>query len=113
MKCLEIGDIDFADLGLSVGSIFVDDTLGVPAGKLANDTNNASGAMLAVVAMDKKGVILAIENDAEDCLHGLGRDSFLLRSLHVEDDLSNSIGCDKRLQITIEFFLLDQGPATC
>lgn len=93
---------------MGVASIFVDDTLGTPAGKLSDDANDASGAVLAVVAVDQEGVVLAVEDDAENGLHGLWWDGLLFGSLHVDDDLSDSIGCDKSLQIMVEFILLDQ-----
>ena len=111
LESLQILDIAFADFRLSVASIFVQNALSVPTGDLSNNTNNASGAMFSVVAVDEKRVVLTVENDTEDGFHRLDGNSFLLGTLHIEDYLANTFAGDECFQFMIQFVLLNQGAA--
>jgi hypothetical protein len=56
------------------------------------DEGKFSGmAHLAVVAVDKQGMVLAIQDESKDRLHCLDGNFLLLRTLHVNHDMSDAV----------------------
>jgi hypothetical protein len=93
---------------LRVSLVFVDDAVKGPAGQLADGGDNASGAVLAVIAVNQEGIISAIQDNVEDGGHCACRNGLLFCSLHVEDNLLDAIGADEGLELVVDFISLNQ-----
>lgn len=109
LEGVDVIDVAFADLGSSVRLVFVDNVVQTPAGQSADHGDNAAGAVLAVIAMNHEGILLAVENHSKDGSHGSDGDSFLFGASHVKDHLIDAIAGDEGLKIMIDLVLLDQG----
>lgn len=101
LKSGDVVDVAFPDLGRGVALVFVKSPLEIPAGELANDSDDASGAMLTMVAVDDKRVVLTVENNLQNRRHGAWGNWLFLCTLHVEDDLLNAVGGDKSLELMV------------
>ena len=104
----DVVDVALADLGGGVGAVLVEDLLHVPARDLANDADDAAGAVLAVVTVEEEGVVLAIEDHGQDGLHDVWRDGFLFGALHVDEDVADPIAGDERPEIVVDVIFLHQ-----
>lgn len=50
---------------------------------------------LAMVTVNEQRVVVLVQDNAEDRVHGLKRDLLFLGSLHVEGYMLDAIGCDE------------------
>lgn len=66
--------------------------------------------MLAVIAVEKQGIVSLVENQIQDGRHRAGWDCLLLGTLHAEDDLANAIGLEERFKSGVDFILFDERP---
>jgi len=55
------------------------------------ETIHGLSTNLAMIAVDKQGVVAPIKNEAKDRLHGLDGNLFLLGTLHVEHAMLDAV----------------------
>lgn len=91
--------IALADLGLGEVAVLLQHSVDGPAGDLSGSGDNAASAVLALVAVHKQRVAALVKNDAQDGLHRVVRDVLLLRTLHVEDHMTDSVALHKLAKV--------------
>ena len=111
-KSGDVLNITLTHLGLGEGTVFLERAVDGPASDLAGCSNDAAGAVPALIAVNKHGVAALVEHNTQNGLHCLLRDILLLSTLHVEDDMADTIILNERAKVDTTFVvLIDKCPA--
>lgn len=99
----DVFNIDLANLRVSVHTVLVNSAANVPTGELAHYADDASSAVLAVVAVEHQWVVASVQDVSENALHGGIRDGLLLSALHGDHDVVDSIGSHEASKFAVAF----------